>query len=243
MIETNNTNSINNNYVRYIMSIKNKLKTKRNRKLDKQLLKYSAAAGAVLIGTLSTKGAIVYNSADLTLQLGNTSESIDLDGSSFDVVLTLFMSNSGIPGSPDQGRAQGNAGAELCRTTGGYLKNFAFSNTIGAGGGTWAAPRAVMFNHLQNTDFTAGNFSDVSPGYLGVRFTPASTLCYGWIHIDDIDGVSDVHSGFPSYHVDGYAFQDNGTAIKAGATPEPGTGLALLSLGAAGLMAWRKKRS
>ena len=54
-------------------------------------------------------------------------------------------------------------------------------------------------------------------------------------------------NGFPNQlQILGWALDTDGSAIQAGqttATPEPGTfGLALLAAGAAGVLAWRKRK-
>ena len=76
-----------------------------------------------------------------------------------------------------------------------------------------------------------------NPQYLGVRFklNNAGDDRFGWIGIDitdseDLTGV-----------VTGFAYEDTGDPIEAGAVPEPTSGLALLALGAAGLL--RRQRA
>lgn len=69
-------------------------------------------------------------------------------------------------------------------------------------------------------------------GYLGFRFNPSgSQPLYGWMHIS-------VNNPINTLTVDGWAYQDDGTAILAGDVPEPAStgavmGLAALAAGAA----------
>lgn len=80
------------------------------------------------------------------------------------------------------------------------------------------------------TNFLIDNVEG-NPQYVGVRFrvNDEGDDRFGWIGIDitnadDLTGV-----------VTGYAYEDSGAAINAGQVPEP-AGLALLALGAAGLL-------
>jgi hypothetical protein len=90
-------------------------------------------------------------------------------------------------------------------------------------------------------EILTGNFTPDNivgnPQYLGVRFKldeNAAEDYFGWIGVDitsadDLTGV-----------VTGYAYENvAGVGIEAGAVPEP-AGLALLALGAAGLLARRR---
>jgi hypothetical protein len=86
------------------------------------------------------------------------------------------------------------------------------------------------------TNFAIDNIVG-NPQYLGVRFklNNEGDDRYGYIGIDitnaaDLTGV-----------VTSFAYEDTGAAIEAGAVPEPSSGLALLALGAAGVL--RRKRA
>jgi hypothetical protein len=73
-------------------------------------------------------------------------------------------------------------------------------------------------------------------GFVGLRFNTGSGVQYGWARLN-MDG-----SPGNSFTLVDYAWGDVGTPITAGQIPEPGS-LGLLALGAAGLVAWRKRRS
>lgn len=74
--------------------------------------------------------------------------------------------------------------------------------------------------------------------YMGFYFGGATSPQYGWADISE--------AGDNSFTVVGYAYEtDPNTAITAGEgapTPEPSS-LPLLVLGAAGLIAWRRRRA
>ena len=71
--------------------------------------------------------------------------------------------------------------------------------------------------------------------FLGVSFKiEGGNRVYGWIRVKRLTG-----SPFTGEVID-WAYEDDGTAIEAGAVPEPLTGLALLALGAAGIARYRK---
>lgn len=75
-----------------------------------------------------------------------------------------------------------------------------------------------------------------NPEYIGVRFLVdgAGDPRYGWIGIDITN--SDDLTG----QITGFAYDDTGAPIEAGAVPEPGSGLALLAAGAASLLRRRR---
>jgi hypothetical protein len=93
-----------------------------------------------------------------------------------------------------------------------------------------------------------GNFPPPTTGFVGVSFKVASQTDYGWIRLKVTDGGAG--DGYPHKvtAVD-WAYENDGGAILAGQTqessavPEPSTiALALLASGAAGVLAWRKRR-
>ena len=196
---------------------------------DRRLAIYTGAAGAAFAGAFPAEAAIQYYDVNWTINTGY-SKIFDMGDGGDDVQLDLTYSTPTY-----RGYASRRGTAKIATLVGDAVR-FTTSATIGPLA-LWQS-RGLLFNYYSSS-FDDGNFSDVSTGYLGVRFG-SSPVKYGWIHIDWIgaDGQS--------YHVDDYAYQDNGSWIQAGDTgevPEPSTiALALLASGAAGVMASRRKK-
>ena len=94
----------------------------------------------------------------------------------------------------------------------------------------------------ESTGATAFNFNS-SNNYVGFRFLNEGNglVNYGWLQVSLGTSFTD-----SSRSIVGYAYETNGTGITVGntstATPEPSS-LALLSIGAAGLAAYRRRRA
>jgi hypothetical protein len=73
-------------------------------------------------------------------------------------------------------------------------------------------------------------------GFIGLKFNTGAGVQYGWVRI--------IMNGSPdnSYTMVDFAWGDVGDTILTGQIPEPGS-LALLAVGAVGLLAWRKHRA
>lgn len=195
-----------------------------------------ASAASVFLAE-SAEGAIHYTAADITLLFGHDATVIDVDGGGPDF---YFMWHNPGGGALRSGDGNGMGGASLGMSgVGSDVRNFAYGSAIG-GANNWASS-GVFFEFKTGQGFyTTFNFSNVSPGYVGIKLGSGN---YGWVHIDSIAADA------TSYHIDGYAYADGGVSINAGdgsgggsAVPEP-SGLALLACGAAGIHALRRKKN
>jgi len=104
---------------------------------------------------------------------------------------------------------------------------------------------ASPFNNMQGSSFAelafhCGQANDhwtmAGTAFIGFRFNAGGGMEFGWARIT-MDGAPG-----NSFTVVDYAWGDPGTQIATGQIPEPGS-LALLAIGAVGLLAWRKQRS
>jgi len=207
---------------------------RRKRRTAAELISYSVAAGGLAISGGEATASIIHKTTPInfisTATTGTFVWDVDEDGGTdFEFLFTsyrlravAFTNDRAIAFNAD-GLAKGlspgfTVGPELPTnydfTDGLYLM------TGGNGGG--------------------GDFNGAT-AYMGFRFlgdTGAGGDQYGWALIrGDITG-SDIRLNILEW-----AFDDSGAAIQVGAIPEPGTNLlALLSLGAVGLVAFRRRR-
>ena len=208
----------------------------RAKRPDRPIVAYSAAAaGAGLLAAQSAEAAIQYTSVNWTIQSSTRPIDFDAGGSDFKIRHDAF-------GSVRLAYVKyisGGATTYSVAVTGDYARRFAADDNI-SGAGTWDSSSGRLFRYYSAGPTTEGYFQPGQVGYVGVRFNSGAGMKYGWIHVDV------VAAGFTSIHVDGYAYQDDGSSIKAGEmppVPEPSTiALALLASGAAGVMRSRRKK-
>ncbi len=225
------------------MSKKNTLDQKQKRRFDKQLIAYSAAAGAALAVAVPIQASIIHtNIPDVVIQQGYQ-WGLDLNADASPEFLVQCL---GTPtGNYDVCRlfSTNNGAGALIGSTGGFYRYVAQLNTGNpisggqnmqtSGGG----PRLASNWYGVSYGLWTGG---VSEKFAGLRFnivpSPAVTNThYGWVKLS-------VHVGLTNITVHSYAYETTpDTLILAGAVPEAGS-LALLAAGAAGVLAMRKKR-
>ncbi len=231
------------------MSKNNTLENKKNRKLEKQLIAYSLAAGTALLGTSSLKAAIQYTNLGEGINLYTDGAVFDIDFdtadgmTNFAVFFGTYSNRVNVDFRSDNASWRGGNGWSQGDTLVAGAVAFDFGQTIN-GGAQWGHEAThEMTSTYGNMAFNTakgdgGSFINTTEKYLGVRFNIGANRHYGWIQVD-VGGVS-----MPTNAViKGYAYNDVADgSITAGQTiPEAGS-LALLALGAAGLAAWRKNR-
>ena len=227
---------------------------------EKRLAAYTAAASAVLVAAAPVNAEIHYTPADVLLS--NDNYALDMDGDSnpefnFWASWTAVYSpgSPGYPSYPGSGFMHASGvissaapGAFWLADGGGPLvQNLANGAPIFGAATNWdnyygylfAASMSSMYYQGTGT----GNFGPYGygpgSGYIGVKFNPDGTDLYGWIHVDNVE------YDLSSYHIDGWAYEDNGASILAGeipaVVPEPSS-MVLFAAGAAGLAIFRKRK-
>jgi PEP-CTERM motif len=207
---------------------------------------FAAAAGATLAMSANANAAIIHTTLDTTLSL--------TPGQS--VITSAVLHFGGATDTAHLRRITSGANYGLARISGNIqfattglrsagpgfeaAKNFAFGSLIGplvpvtGGGATFLAKHTSSGGNYGA--FRGSNGS----GFLGFKTGGGD---YGWLKVVVSDAGSPT---FPNeLQVLDYAIDTTGAPIAAGDTgvPEPGTsGLALLALGAAGILAWRHRR-
>jgi len=121
------------------------------------------------------------------------------------------------------------------------LQNIATGGTVGSTQSSW---RGYSFQLTYGNDVKSagGNFTKNVSGQFGFRFIEGGSTYYGWASLL-IDGLGAASGGQGFKITEAYYQSSPGTAINVGAVPVPEpTGIALLAIGSAGVLAWRARR-
>lgn len=210
---------------------------------------YAAATGATLAMASSADASIIYGgayvSASITpnasfdfatapFQIGSHKVEIGIGEIRSSNQFSIFAALRGIGPGPalfaDMGRSS--------------LINFGLGQSVLQASGfasRYGIARAIGSSGFGRASF--GNFASGQTGLAGfILQNGSSNFNFGWIQIKVSDPTSVGY--MTEIQALGWAYNDTPFApIAAGVTPEPSTAaLALLASGAAGLLAWRRRR-
>lgn len=213
------------------------LQTLRSR-LDRHFVACSAAAAAASVGAVSTADAAIVYSGVVNINIPSTTSGIYLN-----VVTGASGTAAGTPGwdvNPWSSSALNMFSPSTPATSFGHVTtgtatqydNLA-SGVLISGASTFSNTGTATINPATPLNLSSSN------NLVGFRFqneANGNAVHYGWMRIS----LSATAQGQPRAIVE-YAYEDvAGAGITAGTVPAPGS-LALLALGAAGLMGRRRK--
>ena len=226
------------------MSKQNTLEQKKARRLEKHLAAYSIAAGAVLAAAGNATAGIIYTDVnpDAVLNTDGATFEIDFGGlSSNQFRITLVLGATYNDYKTNVLKLYKQSEDASWRTMSFRPMALNYNQQVNTGTAKWLNTLGTMAylrtNPMAVTRLSGGYFWNTTDKYLGLKFKIGTNTHYGWAHVmaPGADVVLAV--------ITGYAYNDTPDGnIAAGDIPEAGS-LALLALGAAGLTAWRKKRS
>jgi hypothetical protein len=205
--------------------------------LESRLIRYALAGGAVLGAPMAANAGIVYsglidatfsgNSSNFLSPLDFTLSTTDNGDGTGAVSVSGPVTTFFVPGT--EGPAAMNFGDLI-----------SLANATGPGGD-------LLRSHTLSTfpfSYKTGDWGPSSSHYLGFQFNLSGSQVVGWAQLQaQVNCPSFCGPGGPSVTLIDFAYEDQaGAPIAAGQTvPEP-SGLALFAMGAAGVLALRKRR-
>ena len=234
--------------------------------LAQKLFFYGLGAGAATLAAASSARATIYYSGPIsfsgngvTFDLESTASPVQNPSMGGDFTLTGSTSPKSSVNKISTSGATGTGVASATRNdneggTANYALKLAAGDTIGSnrtflGGSPYFNTLPGITARGGGTDALAGDWVAGDRGFVGLTIIldgsgeagpgAAGTTVFGWadVTINNFDGT-----GIGRYTLNGYAYEADGSAIPAGAIPEPST-IALLIAGAAGVEVMRRRRN
>lgn len=218
------------------------------RRMGPRLAAYALAGGAGLTAQQAMAAIVHTDIPDITFTDPNPSDNfasgalfdMNLDGDVDFTLLHIILSTSGLP-SPYRPIAYiyPGYGALLGEGFAGADGPFLFYPTAMDAGDVIDDLLTFDDAGVLGSEYFGygvyGNFPGVGEKFVGIKFDIAGAFHFGWILVEVPGDVSSVT-------LKAWAYETTpGTAIAAGAVPEPAS-LGMLALGAVGIMGWRQLR-
>jgi hypothetical protein len=195
---------------------------------DDKMIKMLATAAGVAAAT-AAQGDIVYTDVeDAIVSAGNGSLYVDIEGKtalntsgSSDDLQFYFVENS--PGQTEKPHLSGQNEASAAS----YSSYITFISKIPADVSIGSSLSYQTEGYLE--DYGNGDWTEDGTGYIGFKLGSGN---YGWAQLtyNDTDGSMTIHD---------FAYENSGSAIVAGAIPEPAS-LALIALTGTAMLGARR---
>ena len=210
---------------------------------------YAAAAGAALAAASSAEAGIIYvnptTKPDAKVPgtapyAGVSLVPFTIDG----LPVSVFVDAARFAPFEDAVLVEASAGPiKFANITSSSAKKFALGDPITGANGVNQSH--AHFRESTSHGAILGKFGLNQTGFIGFQLPASKGGGSGWLRAEVIDRDSNGH--LDEVKVIDWAYNDAGGTILAGqttSTPEPRTSaLALLGVGAAGILAWRKRRA
>jgi hypothetical protein len=212
---------------------------------------FAAAAGATLAAVSAADASIIYGTLNDAVQLPGAApyskattvkKSFLVDG----IQMTVAVKNQFSFGNHERGAyIAGNVGFLVSATV--AVLKFSKGQPIVGGTERLTYGNRGLLDVVTNNNNSFHNFPLNKTAFAGFQLPESKGGGYGWLQLDVLD--RDNNGSPDGIDVLGYAYSDAGGGIDGGQgipsdVPEPGTkALALLALGSAGVLAWRRRRS